>query len=99
MARRTDGVVADLRDWRWRKPLTALFLVLLLFATLFARDVWTSKSQAPANADTCVTEDRRWRMQAGEVPLDYGKVHFGATICYDRNATITGVEPFLEGGI
>lgn len=81
-----------------RLAILALLLVLAVGA-ITARDTWTTTGQ-PAQAGVCFTRDATWAMQSGAVPVRYGKVHFGATVCLaDDGVTIASVSPFLSGGV
>jgi len=85
------------RNWQWRKIFTGAFLGFLVLASLTAKDTWTGTGSV-AQAGQCFTEDAEWHLQSGDVGVQYGRSHFGATICI-QNGKIDSAAAFLNGGV
>lgn len=93
-----------LRDWQWRVPVTAAFLLLFVLTSVNWQPDGSVKVGTPtAEAATCVAREGReiggWHIKTGTLDTPtIANARFGATICYDSGARITGVSPYLYIG-
>lgn len=100
---RTPGWVERIRDLRGRRPVTAVLVALLAAAFLYGGTSVNSArpgGSAVADASNCVYHGGRWHLvTSGAISGRYGEAHFGATVCMDNSANVTGVIPNLGGDI
>lgn len=81
-----------------RRTLTAAFLIAILVGAFTATNTWVVSAPS-ASAGSCGWHGDNWKLRAGSVALNIGKVEFGATICTDNRGRISSVSPTLGGGI
>lgn len=84
------------RDWRWRRPLTLLFLLALVIPASVADQVVRSPRTSVADASVCGMRYATWDLKGSDISTwpTVAKANFGAFICTSAGR-ITSVTPHL----